>query len=159
ADVVLAATDRPIGVRQASQLRSFVRQGGGLVLLGGTLAAWSSSPAMRELAGWVPSGPGPVTELVLRPEAGPEWRVRDRLYLSEGPPAEASVLLRTSWRYTEQTVAYERRFGDGRFVYLGLSTYEDPNFQRLLAGLLMVAWGRAAGEPVGVGLLGYGAIA
>src|SRR5689334_11390740 len=84
ADVVLAATDRPIRARQASQLRAFVREGGGLVLLGGTLAAWSSSPAMRELAGWVPSGPGPVTELVLRPEAGPEWRVRDRVYLSEG---------------------------------------------------------------------------
>jgi predicted dehydrogenase len=114
---------------------------------------------MRELAGWVPSGPGPVTELVLRPEAGPEWRVRDRLYISEGPPAEARVLLRTSWRYTEQTVAYERRFGDGRFVYLGLSTYEDPNFQQLLARLLMVAAGRAVAEPVGVGLLGYGAIA
>src|SRR4029077_5567077 len=151
ADVVLAATDRPIGVRQASQLRSFVRHGGGLVLLGGTLAAWSSPPPVRELAGWVPSGPGPVTELVLRPEAGPEWRVRDRLYLSEGPPAEARVLLRTSWRYTEQTVAYERRFGDGRFVYLGLSTYEDPNFRRLLARLLVGGAGGAGGGPGGGG--------
>ena len=82
--VVLAATGRPIAARQAAQLRDFVRGGGGLVLLGGTLAAWSSSAAIRELAGWMSSGPGPVTELVLRPSDGPEWKVRDALYLSEG---------------------------------------------------------------------------
>jgi predicted dehydrogenase len=161
--VMLAATDRPIAARQASQLRDFVRHGGGLVLLGGTLAAWSNNSAVRELAGWAPSGPGPVTELVLRPDHGPEWKVRDALYLSEGPPADATVLIRTSWRYTEQVVAYERPFGDGRFIYLGLgsepSTFADSNFQRLVGRLLLVAAGRISREPVGVGLLGYGAIA
>ena len=161
--VVLAATGEPISARRASELRSFVRGGGGLVLLAGTLAAWSRSAAIRELAGWVPSGPGPVAELVLRPDRGPQWTLRDALFLSEGPPADATVLIRTSWRYTDQVVAYERRFGEGRFVYLGLgtepSTYQDPNFQKLVGRLLMVAAGRAPGEPVGVGLLGYGAIA
>ena len=163
AEVVLAATGRPLGPRQASQLREFVRRGGGLVVIGPTLATWSSSPHVRELAGWAPSGPGPVTELVLRPGRGPEWRVRDALYLSEAPPADANVLLRASWRYTEQVVAYERPFGDGRFVYLGLgteaSTYDDPRFQQLVGRLLMIAAGRGSREPVGVGLLGYGAIA
>ena len=162
AQVVLAATDRPIGAREASQLEKFVRQGGGCVLVGGTLAAWSNTPAIRDLAGWAPSGPGPVTELVLRPEGEPEWKVRDALYLSEGPPADATVLVRTSWRYTEQVVAYERRVGEGRFVYLGLgtepATYDDPNFRALLARLLLLAAGRRVAEPLGVGLLGYGAI-
>jgi predicted dehydrogenase len=161
--VVLAATERPIGARHASQLREFVRRGGGLVLLGGTLTAWSDVAGIRDLAGWAPTGPGPVTELVLRPTGEPEWKLRDALYLAEGPPADATVLVGTSWRYTEQVVAYERRFGDGRFVYLGLgtetSTYEDANFQRLLARLLLLAAGRDVPEPMGVGLLGYGAIA
>ena len=161
--VVLAATSRPIAARQASELREYVRAGGGLLLVGGALAAWSSSKAVREVAGWSPTGPGPVTELVLRGTSGPEWKVRDALYLSEGPPADAEVVLRTSWRYTEQVVAYTRRFGEGRFAYLGLgsepSTYADPNFQAILARLLMVAAGRLQAEPINVGLLGYGAIA
>jgi len=161
--VVLVATGEPLSARRAMELRSFVRRGGGLVLLGGTLAAWSSSDVIREVAGWAPSGPGPVTELVLRPDGAPEWTARDALFLSEGPPAEAAVLLRTSWRYTDQVVAYERRFGEGRFVYLGLgsepSTYQNPSFQKLVGRLLMVAAGRVHEEPVGVGLLGYGAIA
>ena len=67
-DVVLVATDQPLVSRQASALRNFVRRGGGLVLLHSTLAAWSSSEAIRELAGWVPSGPGPLTELIVRPD-------------------------------------------------------------------------------------------
>ena len=168
--IVLVATDEPITAEQASQLRDFVSAGGGLVLLHGTLAAWSSSDAIRELAGWVPSGPGPLTELIVRPDPGhsvtqridAEWKVRDELYLSEGPPLDANVLLRASWRYTEQVVAYERACGSGRFVYLGLghepSTYQDPNFQKLIGRLLILAAGMQAAEAVGVGLLGYGAI-
>ena len=167
---VLVASDDPVTAAHAAQLRDFVRSGGGLVLLHGTLAAWSPSSAIRELAGWVPSGPGPLTELIVRPDPDhpvtqrldPEWKVRDELYLSEGPPLDATVLLRTSWRYAEQVVAYERPYGAGRFVYLGLghepSTYQDPNFHKLVGRLLMLAAGRQAAEPVGVGLVGYGAI-
>ena len=169
-DVVLVATDQPLVSRQASALRNFVRRGGGLVLLHSTLAAWSSSEAIRELAGWVPSGPGPLTELIVRPDPrhpvtqriDVEWKVRDELYLSEGPPLDANVLLRTSWRFTEQVVAYERAYGDGRFVYMGLghhpSTYQDPTFQKVLGRMVLHAAGREAAPPVGVGLIGYGAI-
>jgi predicted dehydrogenase len=164
--VAVAATDRPITAQEAELIRDFVRRGGGLVLLGGTLAAWSSSESIRDLAGWVPSGPGPRTELIVRPDPDhpvtqrldPEWKVIDHLYLSEGPPLDASILLRTSWRYTEQVVAYERRFGDGRFVYLGLDHDASPTFEKLIGRLLMFAAGRSAAPPVGVGLVGYGAI-
>lgn len=164
--VIVAATDRAIGEAEASLVRDFVRRGGGLVLLGGTLAAWSASESIRELAGWVPSGPGPRTELVVRPDPNhpvtqrldPEWKIQDRLYLSEGPPLEASILLRTSWRYTEQVVSYERQVGDGRFVYLGLQDDGSPTFEKLIGRLVMFAGGRTAAPPVGVGLVGYGAI-
>jgi scyllo-inositol 2-dehydrogenase (NADP+) len=166
AQVVLASTDRPISERDAEALRDAVSGGGGAVLVGGTLAAWASSSAIRELAGWVPGGRGPRTELIVRPDEnhpitqrlGPEWKVRDELHLSEGPPSGASILLRASWRYTDQVVAYERRFGEGRFVYIGLAGDGSATFEKLLGRALLFAAGRASVPPIGVGLLGYGAI-
>lgn len=169
--VLLAASDHALHPGQAAQLTDFVRGGGGLVLLHGTLAVWAESGELAELARWAPSGPGPLTELVIRPDPshpvtarlGAELKVLDELYFSEGPPGDAAVLLRASWRFTDQVVAYERRFGDGRFVQLGLgheaSTYELEAFQKLVQRALMFAAGRMAAPPVGVGLVGYGAIA
>jgi scyllo-inositol 2-dehydrogenase (NADP+) len=171
ATVLLAASDHALRSGQASQLTDFVRSGGGLVLLHGTLATWAEGGEVAELAGWAPTGPGPLTDLIVRPDPSnqltsrldAELMVHDELYFSEGPPADASVLLRASWRFTEQVVAYERRVGDGRFVHIGLghdpSTYELEGFQKLVQRTLMFAAGREAAPPVGVGLIGYGAIA
>src|SRR5579859_2491862 len=152
--VLIAASDQALGPGQAEQISEFVRRGGGLILLHGTLAAWSSSGELADLARWAPGGAGPPTELVIRPDdshpltqrLGSEWTVRDQLYLSEGPPSQdANVLLRSRWRFTDQVVAYERRHGDGLFVYLGLghdrSTYEDQRFQTLVHRALLLASG------------------
>lgn len=168
--VVVAATDHPLQADQAAELREFVGRGGGLVLLHSTLAAWSEARDIAELARWTPGGPGRLTELVIRPDGShpaakridDEWKLLDEVYLSEGAPLDASVLLRTSWRFTEQVVAYERRYGDGLFVYIGLgdqaSTYEDPNFQKLVGRVVLLAGGRQVAQTLGVGLIGYGAI-
>jgi predicted dehydrogenase len=170
AKVILAACDHDLAPGQADQLTDFVKRGGGLVLLGGTLAGWNLHGALGELARWTPSGPGPMTELVLRVEPshpiterlGPELRLIDQLYLSEGPPADSSVLLRTSWHFTDQVVAYEREIGEGRFIHLGVgsapSTYESISFQKLVHRSLLFAGGHRTPAPVGVGLVGYGAI-
>src|SRR6266849_1958948 len=170
-EVILAASDHGLLPGQAEELTDFVRRGGGLVLLGGTLAAWNGQGGLAELARWTPSGPGPMTELVLRFEPshpvaqrlGGELRLTDELYLSEGPPGDASVLLSTSWHFTEQVVGYERELGAGRFFHLGLghsaSTYEDLSFQKLVHRSLLFAVGQRPPSPVGVGLIGYGAIA
>jgi len=168
--VLLVASDHALLPGQASELVNFVRGGGGLVLLHGTLAAWAESGEMADLARWAPSGPTPLTELIIRPDASHplasrlgEIKVHDELYLSEGPPDDASILLRASWRYSEQVVAFERSVGDGRFVHLGLghdpSTYQAEGFQKLVQRTLMFAAGRAAAPSTGVGLIGYGAIA
>ena len=168
--VLLAASDHALLPGQASQLADFVRSGGGLVLLHGTLAAWTENGDLAELARWTPSGPTPLTELIIRPDTSHpvtarlgELKVHDELYLSEGPPDDASVLLRASWRYSEQVVAYERSVGDGRFVHVGLghdlSTYEAEGFQKLVQRTLLFAAGRNAAPSTGVGLTGYGAIA
>src|SRR5665213_2195149 len=169
--VLLVASDHHLQAGQAEQLTEFVRRGGGLVLLHGTLARWAESSELAELARWAPTGPAPLTELVVRADPthqltqrlGPELKFTDELYLSEGPPSDAAVLLRTSGHFTEQVVAYERSFGAGRFVHIGLghqsSTYEDASFQKLLHRALLFAAGQVAAAPVGVGLIGYGAIA
>src|SRR5260370_41606467 len=121
---------------------------------------------MPELSAWGPSGPGPRTEPMVRPDPSrpvtqrldPEWKIRDRLYLSEGPPLDASILLRTTWRYTEQAAAYERRFGEGRVVYLGLHNDGSQTFAKLIGRLVLFAAGRTPRPPGGGGLVGYGAL-
>jgi predicted dehydrogenase/type 1 glutamine amidotransferase len=169
--VLVAASDHHLQPGQAAQLTAFVRGGGGLVLLHGTLASWAETGELAELARWAPTGPAPLTELVVRADPshpltqrlGPDIKVTDELYLSEGPPSDSAVILSTSWHFSEQVVAYERSFGAGRFVHIGLghqpSTYEDVSFQKLLHRALLFAAGQVAAAPVGVGLIGYGAIA
>src|SRR6266571_4716023 len=168
--VLLAASDVPLDGDQAAQLNEFVRRGGGVVLLHGTLATWSEHDAVAEVAGWRLGRPAPLTELVIRvadhpvtERLSPEIRVEDELYLSEGPPAEANVLLRASWRFSDQVVAYERQHGDGHFVQIGLghgpATYHDPEFQKQMHRAVLFASGAAQAPTVGVGLIGYGAIA
>src|SRR5437773_5316550 len=170
ARVLLAASDVPLAGDHAAQLNEFVRRGGGVVMLHGTLAAWSEHDAVAEMAGWRLGGPAPLTELVIRiadhpvtERLSPEIRVEDELDVSEGPPAEANVLLRASWRYSDQVVAYERQHGDGRFVQIGLghgaATYQDPEFKKLVHRAVLFASGAAPAPTVGVGLIGYGAIA
>src|ERR1700730_9438771 len=169
--VVVAASDHHLQPGQAAQLNEYVRRGGGLVLLQRTPANWSETGELGELAGWAPTGPAPLTELVVHAQPlhpltarlGLDLTFTDELYLSEAPPADADVVLRTSWHFTDQVVAYERRVGAGRFIYLGLghqpSTYDDAAFQQLLHRMLLFAAGQEAAAPVGVGLVGYGAIA
>ena len=170
ARVVLAAGDAPITAQQARRLSDFVRGGGGAVLLHGTLAAWSEHDAIAEMAGWRLGTPAPFTELVVRVADHPitkrlprEMRLEDELYVSEGPPAGANILLRASWRFSDQVVAYERQHGEGHFVQVGLghaqATYLDPDFQKLVHRAVMFAAGVRPAPSVGVGLIGYGAIA
>src|SRR3982074_3070616 len=152
--VMLAASDHHLNAGPAEQLTGFVRGGGGLVLLHGTLASWAETGDLAELARWAPTGPAPLTELVVRADPahpltqrlGPDMTFTDELYLSEGPPSDATVILRTSWHFTEQVVAYERSFGAGRFVHIGLghhpSTYEDLSIQKLLHRTLLFAAGQ-----------------
>ncbi len=170
AAVMIAASDEPLSDANAQELDAFVRAGGGLILLHGTLAAWAESAPVAALAGWTPGGRGRPTELVVRtvphPLTGrlaPELRIDDELYLSEGPPADASVLLRASWQFTDQVVAYERPHGDGRVVFIGLGhgpdAYASVDVQKLVHRAVLLAAGARPAAPIEVGLLGYGAIA
>jgi scyllo-inositol 2-dehydrogenase (NADP+) len=170
AKVLIAASDAPLEPEHADLVAGFVRRGGGAVFLHSTLAAWADQAPVAEMAGWLPGGSGPLTELIVRSVPGhpitdrlpAEMALEDELYLAEGPPSEATVLLRASWRFTDQVVAYERAYGDGRFVYLGLGhgkAFANPEVQRFVHRAALHAAGVAPQPPVGVGLVGYGAIA
>ena len=88
--VLLVASDHHLPSEQAALLTDFVRRGGGVVVLHGTLAKWAESGEIGELAGWAPTGPAPLTELVVRADQshtltqrlGPELKFTDELYLS-----------------------------------------------------------------------------
>jgi len=158
---VLIAADQP--PEQAEQVDHFLRAGGGVVALHGTLNAWAA-------AGWAPGEPGPETELLLRPVPGhpltdrldPELRVQDELFLSDPPPPDATVLLTAPWHYGERVVAFSQPVGAGRLVHMGLghgpATWSSDLFARLVFRALRHAAGLEAAPTLGVGLLGYGAI-
>ena len=169
--LAVVASDEPLAAGQARALKEFVSGGGGLVLLHGTLAAWSADGELAELTGWMPSGPGPLTELVVKASAdhpisarlGPDVKLIDELYLAEGPPIDANVFLTCNWKFTHQVVAYERKVGDGTVVFLGLghsaSTFESAAVQKVIHRSLLFAGRRTSVPTVGIGLIGYGAIA
>src|SRR4030088_828236 len=75
--VLLIASDHHLQPGQAAPLPHFVRRGGGLVLLHGTLANWTETGELAELAGWAPTGPTPLTELVVH--ADPSHPLTQRL--------------------------------------------------------------------------------
>lgn len=172
--VVLAATGHgPLEAEEEQALCEHVSGGGGLVALHGTLRAWSGNAGLIELAGgFVPGEPAPVTELAVRVADGhgltqrldEEFFVVDRLLPAERVPAGAEKLLSVPWRYTNQAIAFSREAASGRVVYLGLGgtreAYGNRTFQQLVLRSLRHAGGLGDGRrTVGIGLIGYGAIA
>ena len=166
--VVLGTGDRPLRPDQAEALGGFLRQGGGLVTLGPTAAAWAESPELADLLGRPPAEESAVTELLVRPVPGhpitdrlePEVPVTDRLPL--GGAADGNPLLRVPWHYTDVTLGYERSAGKGLFVNLGLGwtaeSLEHPLLAQLLHRTLRHASGAALERPMRIGMIGYGAI-
>src|SRR5260370_27249381 len=65
--VLLAASDHALQPGQASQLTDFVRSGGGLVLLHGTLATWPDAGDLPELPACPPPAPHPPPHPSSRP--------------------------------------------------------------------------------------------
>ncbi len=155
----------PLTDAQARALSDFVRDGGGVVAVGATLTSWATTGAVVELAGWTPDGRTVDSELLVSPahESARGFRVRDRVHLLSEPPAGSEPLLFAPWRYRSQVIAYDRRAGDGHFVYVGLghdpATYGHDWFRNfVVASLRRAADAGASRSTVGVGLLGYGAL-
>src|SRR5215472_10302948 len=168
--VVVAASGRAPGDADVEALGVHLRAGGGVVLLGGTLAAWSRNAAFAELAGWRPGRLSPPAELRLRPApTGPlsarldaETLIRDRISVGSTAPDDAEVLLTVPWHFSDEVAVFRRRIGAGRLVCSSVGwlppTYSEPAFQKLVHRCVRAAGGLEPAPPVGVGLYGYGAI-
>src|SRR2546423_1252516 len=168
--VVLAVGGRPPDDEELGPLERHLRAGGGLVLAGSALAAWSRSARFAELAGWAPGELSPASELRLQPtpggqisdRIGPELRLRDSIYLGEPPPPLAVPLLSVPWHYGQRGVVFSQPVGAGCCLFFGLGiepeSWAEPVLHRLLYRSLRVAAGLHPAPPAGVGLYGFGAI-
>ena len=150
---------------QAGAVERFVQAGGRVVVAGQTLTVWSSSPRIAGLAGWTPNGRTVHTELDVNPadDAHRGFRVHDEVNLLPEAPAAAVPLLRTTWRHTQQVLAYRRSVGSGSFTYVGLGhdprTYAHDPFRSALLRAIGSSVVDAANTPaIGVGLIGFGAL-
>jgi len=163
ADVVLALCDRP-----PAGLLDRLAGGGPTLLLGPTLAAWRDVEEIDDLVGVLPGRLTPEHEVRVRPgpQAGelaarldPEQLVRrDRVLTVDKVHDDTAVLLTASVAHAEHPVA--TRHGAVATLTLGWTagTVQDRWYQRLAFRLLRVLLGQSDGPPVGVGLLGFGAI-
>jgi scyllo-inositol 2-dehydrogenase (NADP+) len=168
--VVLAASDRPPADTEIETLHAHLRAGGGLVLLGGTLAAWSRNAAFAELAGWRQGHLSPAAGLRLRPASGgplsarldSEIPIRDRIWVGAEVADDAEVLLTVPWHFRDEVAGFRRRVGAGRLVSMDIgwlpSTHSEPAYQQLVHRCVRAAAGLEPAPTMGVGLYGYGAI-
>jgi predicted dehydrogenase len=168
---VLVDSTAGLGSKSEAAISSFVRSGGGLVMLGPAAGEAGNGSGLAALAGWRPGRLGPETELVLQAVDGHpitdrmagELRVRDVLDTDGTPPADAEHLIATDWHYRRQVVGYARPVGDGRLVILGLgrnpASYTHPAVRQLVFRALRHASGTGLSTgPVKIGMIGYGAI-
>lgn len=169
--VVIAYTaSGPLTDAQERALAAFVRRGGGLICLGETGEAWQSNTALQELLGLGKGRRTPVTELIARgvPEhelarrTDPTFAVVDSCYLLDCLPHGADPILRVSWQFTSSPLAYTRPAGEGCVFYTSLgaspAALAHPAMRQLLYRAVRYVSGLREAPPVGVAMLGYGAI-
>ncbi len=174
ADVVVAHDPSgALGGAAEAGIADFLTSGGGLVSLHCTSANWSRGPRLGPLIGGA-ADRLPAGELVVDVERSDHditrrspasFTVLDSGFPVEdagGVGSEAEVLLSTTWRSGRRPLALVRRAGSGRVVHFGLggaaTTFRSPAIQDLLYRGVRHAAGRAEGAPIGVGLVGFGAI-
>ncbi len=155
---------------QAAALVSFVRRGGGLVLLGDTAETWQGN-GLQELAGLRGGYRTPLTELVVRQSPNelfsanrlaPSFSILDSFYLVENWPEDSHPVLTTNWHLVNYPLAFTRQVGQGHLFYTSLgqtpSSLQHPDFQQLIYRGILFAAGRREGPAIGAGMVGYGAI-
>ena len=170
-DVVIAyVASGPLSDAHERALVAFVRRGGGLICLGETGEAWRDNAALQEMLGLGKGRRTPATELIARcvPDheltrrLDPTFAVLDSCYLPADMPTDAAPVLHVSWQFTTRVLAFTRPYGEGCVFYtsLGVSpaALDHPALRRLLYRAIRYVSGLREGPPVGVAMLGYGAI-
>lgn len=172
-DVVVAhAPGGPLGPTEEASLCRFVAGGGGFVGLHCTNHHWAGGSSYRAMMGGRPNGSTPLGELVVDVAAGGHavtrrvggrFTVWDSCFGEPELAGDAEVLLTTTWRSQVVPVAYARSHGSGRVFHCGLgesaATFGSEAVQGILYRALRHVTGLQEESVVGVGLVGYGAIA
>lgn len=163
ADAVLVLAQHP-----DPALLERVAAGQPSLLAGPTVHSWRHADGLSETLGLLPGHLTPLHEVRLRP--GPAaGAVADRLEEGLVLPSDrvltidkllddATVLLTASVAFADQPVA--TLMGSVATLTLGWTpeTLADPTYCRLVHRILRLLLGQPDRQPVGLGLLGYGAI-
>jgi predicted dehydrogenase/type 1 glutamine amidotransferase len=170
AALLLDAEQARLDARDAAALGAWVRRGGGLVVVDSACAGAREGAPLGDLLGLAPAPVSQTTELRVR-VAGehdltrrldPDWTVRDRIALLEAAPADAQVVLTASWRFSEVPAAYLRPYGAGWVFWTALGASDEtlahPAMRQVLFRALRYAAGWREEAPMGVAMIGYGAI-
>jgi predicted dehydrogenase len=164
-DILVTLVDEePLPEATEQSLVAHLGHGGGLVLLGPTLHAWTDASLLAGCVGKL-GGRQPRTEIVVEVVPHPALRrldptvvLTDDVWLDAGIPADADPWLHTNWHFQKQTLAWS--CGRAVVVTLGNSpqTCADERFARVVLRAVRHAAGLAEPAPLRVGMLGYGAI-
>ncbi len=184
AEVIILATRNPLTTEAVNVLVAHLRLGGrrrvegkkssvggGLLLLGNATDAWRAHEALQGLIGPLPATPFPRAEIIAHPVGDHMTTSRldedivfeDAVIPLAALPDDATPLLTMSWRYTRQTLAMLRPVGEGHLAYLGitgstgLAAY-PAGITQFIARLARYLGGWRTAGPIGMAMLGYGAI-
>jgi scyllo-inositol 2-dehydrogenase (NADP+) len=151
-------------------LLDHLRTGGGLVVVGATLAAWAGHPSLLAALGNPTRTHTPLAELIATPTlADPLTRrldpfaITDRADLLHDLDPDAVALLTTSWHFQPRTLAYRLPVGAGTAIVMPLgqerAAWEQPALVQFALRATLAAGGQVeAARPVHVAMIGYGAI-
>jgi predicted dehydrogenase/type 1 glutamine amidotransferase len=131
----------------------------------GAFSSGTRLPTGVEYRRWAP-----VSEIVARignldhnitRRLDPAFVVMDS-FAFDSPPEDAEVLVETSWHFEKVPLAFVRHIGDGQVFSTSLgcadATLAHPVFQQLLYRAMRYTAGHIESRPVGVAMIGYGAI-
>lgn len=170
--VVLYAQGGKLTSKQEKNLCGFVRGGGGLVGFHCASDSYVENAEFMKMIGthFVSHAPGtPPFEVEIANAEHPladglePFTIVDEFYLLERKSDDLDVFLTAQWQGKPQPMAYTKSYGDGRVFYSANGhderAFRNPGLQRLAVRALLWAAGRfkPIEEPIGVGLLGYGA--
>jgi predicted dehydrogenase len=142
------------------RLTQFVRAGGGWQMF----VNLSEQP-LPQIFGVQQDPLGPATELRILFENAEHplaVRLQDAVYLKGRYQAlnktaeDTETILYADWQYRHRSVLTHRRVCQGHVACTTLQAYSDPVLQQILHRLLyQLAGRRMAGNPLGIGILGY----
>ena len=170
--VILDGDVGPLDLEEEELLRSFVERGGGLVCIGDAVEAYHESPVLSEVLGNTHGICVPRCEIIARIASAdhyitrrvdPSFAMLEAVYILDVVPPDAEIVWITSWRYASYTLAFARRYGEGRVFCVTPGsdplTRQHPVFRQVIERAIRYAGGADTHETTKrVAMIGYGAI-